>query len=336
MSIFTSFQPSGSGSLQLGNLLGALMPFKNMASKISNKDIFLSVASLHSTTQQFSPNDLKKSRIEMLASFHACGLYDIPNISIFDQCDNNHITEISQLISHIASLGPLEVMTQFKDKGRSNSRDEVPFGLLSYPILMTADILSLQSSIIPVGIDQHQHLQFAKSLIKRINKRFGCEFILPNSYIHNSPKIMDLKFIDKKMSKSRPEGAIFLDDSLDVVSKKIKKATTDNDLIPSTVSELETRPACKNLITMYSSIRNISLQESCDIFSGKGYGVLKGSIIESYEEIITPISNKLADSRKFIIEQPLDVIFPNFDKVLSISESVKNKLKDSMGLGSIK
>lgn len=332
MTIFTSFQPSATGSLQLGNLLGALLPFKQILQDHPKEDAYLSIASFHATTQKFNPADLKKARFEMLASFHACGFFEHQNLSIFDQCHNPFIGELHTLLSHNASLGPLEIMTQFKEKGRSQNRDEVPFGLLSYPILMSADILSLQAQIIPVGSDQNQHLQFARHLIKKINKKFNLNFPIPQALLQETPKIMDLKDPYKKMSKTQPAGALFLEESLDDISKKIKRATTDSDYLPQTLENIEKRPACFNLLSLYAILNQTTLEQACQNFAGLGYQPLKEAIIEAYIKNIYPISQRLKDSRNFLKDKGFDTLYPNNEKAFKKSQETLLLLKEAMGL----
>lgn len=300
--IVTAIQPTHNGAPQLGNLLGALLPLKRLAESNThaNTPIFTAVASLHATTVPgFNPNNLHDARAQCFAALLALDIQRPRNdagtapLYLFDQANIPSIPRMATLLQHIASLGQLELMTQFKDKGRGSERGQVGFGLLSYPVLMAADILSVGGTTVPVGEDQLQHLQLARELAQRANKRFGTRMRTPTPSITDAPRIMDLRVPTQKMSKSHPEGAVFLDQSMDQVHKAFRRATSDSDSLPSEYAGLVDRPAARNLIHIYAAMRHIDVDTACAQFAGQGFASLKQALSDAYAEHIAPIGQRM-------------------------------------------
>lgn len=295
--IFSGIKPTHNGIPHLGNYLGALKQFVR-SDKIEQ---FYCVADLHATTTPFNPSDLKIAILNTAITLKAIGIDTNSNI-IFQQSRVSTHSRLFVLLSHIASLGPLERMTQFKDKSQKSEGREIPFGLLSYPLLMAADILAYKANLVPVGDDQHQHLQLTQELAQRFNFRFNdgkTYFPLPKPLFTVAGKrVMSIRDPGRKMSKTEPDGAIFLDDSKDVVAKKFKRAVSDSLYLPSEVEGLADRPAVRNLIDILAGIENVSLENICLEMGGKGNAALKDRLISSYEAHIGPIRNNFEQYSK--------------------------------------
>ena len=276
--IFSGVQPTG--NLHLGNYLGAIKNFVNLSKEENNKCIFC-VVDLHAITISQNPKELRNNILETVATFIASGIDPKKNI-IFNQSKVSAHSEAAWVLSCTARMGWLNRMTQFKEKA-GKDKEKASIGLYSYPVLMAADILLYDSTHVPVGDDQKQHLELCRDIAQKFNNDYQTEnfFILPEPLIQREfSRIMSLKDGTKKMSKSDNSdlSRINLTDEKDLIINKIKKAKTDTLPMPSRIDELQTRPEAKNLIGIYSSLTGFTLDKTIEKFSEKKiFQVLKRS-----------------------------------------------------------
>ena len=301
--IFSGVQPSG--NLHLGNYLGAIKNFVELNNEKENHCIFC-VVDLHAITVNQDPKQLKDNIRETVATFIASGI-DPKKSIIFNQSKVSAHSEAAWILSCTARLGWLNRMTQFKEKA-GKDKEKASIGLYSYPVLMAADILLYDSTHVPVGNDQKQHLELCRDIAQKFNNDFNVDdfFKIPEPLIKKEfSRIMSLKDGLKKMSKSEISdlSRINLTDDKDTIVKKIKKAKTDALPIPSTIEELEKRPEAKNLIGIYSSITGLSLEKSILNFSGENFSKFKENLAEALVEKLTPISleiRKLLNEKNYL------------------------------------
>lgn len=286
--IFSGAQPTG--QLHLGNYLGAL---KNWVALQDEYESFYCIVNLHAMTLPYDPKALRQKTLDLARIYLASGID--PEMSvIFVQSDVAEHAELTWVLSCIARMGELERMTQFKDKAKGNS-ERAGVGLFTYPVLMAADILLYQTDLVPVGKDQKQHLELTRDLAERFNRDFGETFKLPDPYIPPvGANILSLQEPTKKMSKSDEDanGAIFLLDDADTITKKIKRAVTDSG---SEIKFDTERPAINNLLTIYQLLTGKSAAECEEHFAGKGYGQLKGELAETVIEFLRPFQDRVHD-----------------------------------------
>lgn len=302
--MISGIQPTGIPTL--GNYLGAI---KNFVTFSQNYDSYIFIADLHSVTQNIEPETLRKNTLSLAAFYIACGL-NHDSCSIFVQSQNPHHSQLGWLMITQTGLGELNRMTQFKDKRAKFKEDHIPSGLLNYPSLQAADIALYNADIVPIGQDQKQHLELTKILINRVNKRYNLNLNIPEAKMpQNTKKIMSLQNPLKKMSKSDEKilGTIFLDDSLETITKKIKKAVTDND--GEVRFDVENKPGISNLINIYQILTNKSYEEIEQEFLGQNYGVFKDKLTKVIWNEIEPIQKKYYELLK------------NENKICSILES---------------
>ena len=291
--IFSGVQPTG--NLHLGNYLGAIKNFVDLNKNKANECIFC-VVDLHAITVNQDPRKLKNNILETVATFLACGIDPSKSI-IFNQSKVSAHSEASWILSCVAKIGWLNRMTQFKEKAGKN-REKASIGLYSYPVLMAADILLYDSTHVPVGDDQKQHLELCRDIAQKFNNDFNMNdfFKIPEPLIQKKfSRIMSLKDGLKKMSKSDLSdlSRINLTDKKDLIINKIKKAKTDSLTMPVSRDELDKRPEVKNLIYIYSSIADKDLEESINEFSGKNFSEFKETLSEVLSDRIGPISSEI-------------------------------------------
>ncbi|MBP5694336.1 MAG: tryptophan--tRNA ligase, partial [Bacilli bacterium] len=286
----TGLKPTG--DLTLGNYIGAI---KQMIKKQDDYENYIFVADLHALTIYQDPKELRDRIKKFIGMYIACGIDPAKNV-IYVQSDNEFIPCISWILECTTYYGEASRMIQFKEKSKENANFSV--GLLTYPVLMAADILYVDADIVPVGIDQKQHVELARDIAIRFNKKYGETFKIPEPLIEESgTKIRDLKDPLKKMSKSEenPVGVISLFDDLDVIRKKIMSATTDSEM--RIVFDEENKPGISNLINIVVSLTDKTIKEVEEMFVGKNYGEFKkyvadivvqkiGAIQEKYDKIM--------------------------------------------------
>jgi len=322
--IFSGVQPTG--NLHLGNYIGAIKNFVNLQNDPNNFCIYC-VVDLHAITSVKNPKELKKNIRETAAAFIASGL-DFKKSIIFNQSLVPAHTECSWILSCIARMGWLNRMTQFKEKG-GKDKEKTSVGLYIYPILMAADILLYDSTHVPVGEDQKQHLELSRDIANKFNLDFNAPnfLIAPEPLIQkNFARIMSLKDGIKKMSKSDPSelSRINLNDNSDQILNKIKKAKTDTEPLPENENGLSNRPEAKNLLGIYSSLSDQPLSKTINEFSGKNFYEFKKKLTNLVVDKISPISNeinKLLKDENFIDK----VLKDGAEKANEIaSEKIKN------------
>ena len=301
--IFSGVQPTG--NLHLGNYLGAIKNFVELQNEKDNECVYC-VVDLHAITVKQDPKILKDNIRETTAAFLASGL-DYKKSIIFNQSLVPAHSEGSWILGCIARMGWLNRMTQFKEKA-GKDKEKASVGLYIYPILMAADILLYDSTHVPVGEDQKQHLELSRDIAQKFNLDFKSPDFLkaPEPLIQkNFARIMSLKDGTKKMSKSDPSdlSRINLTDKKDEIVNKIKKAKTDNSALPSDDKKLNERPEVENLLGIYSSLSNQTLSDSINEFGGKNFSEFKQKLSDLVVAKISPISdeiNKLKKDNNFI------------------------------------
>jgi tryptophanyl-tRNA synthetase len=328
--IFSGVQPTG--NLHLGNYLGAIKNFVELQNDKGNHCIFC-VVDLHAITVKQDPRELKNNIRETAATFIASGINPDNNI-IFNQSMVSAHSEAAWILSCVSRIGWLNRMTQFKEKA-GKDKEKASIGLYSYPVLMAADILLYDATHVPVGDDQKQHLELCRDIAQKFNNDFNApEFLrVPEPLIQKQfSRIMSLKDGLKKMSKSDPSdlSRINLTDSKDEIVNKIKKAKTDPLPLPKNIDELVERPEAENLLGIYSSLKNQSLQNSIDEFSGKNFSEFKIELSDVLVEKIEPISKKIKELLND--EKYLDTILLEGSKKADIVASKKIKeIKELVG-----
>ena len=328
--IFSGVQPTG--NLHLGNYLGAIKNFVELQNKKENHCIFC-VVDLHAITVKQDPKELKKNIRETAATFIASGIDPINNI-IFNQSMVPSHSEAAWILSCVSRIGWLNRMTQFKEKA-GKEKEKASIGLYSYPVLMAADILLYDSTHVPVGDDQKQHLELCRDIAQKFNNDFEAPGFLkvPEPLIQKQfSRIMSLKDGIKKMSKSDPSdlSRINLMDDKDEILNKIKKAKTDPLPLPEDIKDLVERPETKNLLGIYSSLKGQSLENSLIEFSGKNFSEFKEKLSKALIEKIVPISKeitKLLDDEKYLDE----ILLKGSDKANEIASKKIKKIKELVG-----
>jgi tryptophanyl-tRNA synthetase len=294
--ILSGVQPTG--NLHLGNYLGAI---KNFVKLQKDYECYFMLADLHSITLFQDPKQLRENIIETAAVFLACGLDPKKNI-IFCQSSVAGHSELAWIFNCVARIGWLNRMTQFKEKAGSN-KEKASVGLYSYPTLMAADILLYRATHVPVGEDQKQHLELCRDIALKFNNDFNCKdfFTLPEPIITKEvARIMSLKDGTKKMSKSDDSEAsrINLTDSEEDIIQKIKKAKTDNDLLPDAESKLVDRPEARNLVNIFSILNGSTIEKTLKQLSGKNFSELKNKLSDILIKEILPIGKKIKEFKK--------------------------------------
>ena len=328
--IFSGVQPTG--NLHLGNYLGAIKNFVDLNNDTQNKCIFC-VVDLHAITVSQNPKVLKSNIHETVATFVASGI-DPKKSIIFNQSQVSAHSEAAWILSCVARMGWLNRMTQFKEKA-GRDKEKASLGLYSYPVLMAADILLYDSTHVPVGDDQKQHLELCRDIAQKFNNDYEIEnfFIIPEPLIKKEfSRIMSLKDGLKKMSKSEISdlSRINLTDDKDQIINKIKKAKTDTLPLPSTIEELEKRPEAKNLIGIYSSLTNNTFQKSIDEFSGKNFSEFKEKLSDVIVNEINPISLRIKEllSDKVFLEK---ILRDGHEKANEIASEKIKKIHEIVG-----
>ena len=301
--IFSGVQPTG--NLHLGNYLGAIKNFVKLNNDNENECVFC-VVDLHAITVKQDPKELRNSIRETVATFVACGI-DPEKSIIFNQSTVAAHSEAAWILNCVARMGWLNRITQFKEKA-GKDKEKASLGLYSYPILMAADILLYDTSHVPVGEDQKQHLELCRDIAQKFNTDYNVNDFLkvPEPLIQKEfSRIMSLKDGSKKMSKSELSdlSRINLTDKKDAIINKIKKAKTDPLPLPASIDELVNRPEAKNLLGIYSSITNTTLDKSVNEFNGKNFSKFKEKLSLALVEKIDPISSeirKLTEDKSFL------------------------------------
>lgn len=283
--ILTGLKPSG--ELTLGSLIGGI---SQMVKLQDEYDSFMFVPDMHAITVKQDPKELRERIRKNVALYLACGVDPNKN-TIYLQSENLYHANLSWVLECTTYMGEASRMTQYKDK--SSKGENVSVGLFTYPILMAADILLYDADYVPVGIDQKQHVELARDLALRFNKTYGDTFKMPEALIPEvGAKIMDLQEPTKKMSKSDEtyKGVILLLDDEKVIRKKIMSAVTDSE--NKVYYDRENKPGISNLLTIYSSLKNISIEEAENYFKDYNYGNLKKEVADLVSSVLLDIQDK--------------------------------------------
>lgn len=305
--LISGVQPTG--KLHLGNYLGALKNFVELQNSDKYQCYFF-IADLHSLTEDFNPQKKPKQILDLTADFLAAGL-DPKKSTIFVQSQIPAHSELAWILNTITPFGELRRMTQFKEKlslqgsptgfGPSylatDDADELAnIGLFDYPVLMAADILLYDAQFVPVGEDQLQHLEFARTIVRKFNNKFGKIFIEPKALLTNIPRLMSLNDPAKKMSKSQPSGCIFLNDSPKIIQEKLARAVTDSDR--EIKYDLKNKPAVSNLLMIYSALSDKPIKTLEEEYAGKGYADFKKDLAKVISKSLEPFQKTKITSAK--------------------------------------
>ncbi|MGN0335811.1 MAG: tryptophan--tRNA ligase [Lachnospiraceae bacterium] len=289
--LFSGMQATG--NLTLGNYLGAL---KNWVTLSDEYECFYSVVDMHSITVRQDPAELRRRARKLLTLYIAAGLDPEKNCIYYQSHVSGH-AELAWILNCYTYMGELQRMTQFKDKAAKHA-DNINAGLFTYPVLMAADILLYQADVVPVGIDQMQHLELTRDIAQRFNGIYGDVFTVPEAYIGKvGAKIMSLQDPSKKMSKSdeNVNASIYLTDDPDTIMRKCKRAVTDSE---AQVRFSDEQPGIRNLISIYSACTGKTPEEVEREFDGKGYGEFKPAVGEAVIDVLRPLQERIADLEK--------------------------------------
>ena len=281
--LLSGIQPSG--DLHLGNYLGAI---KNWAELSDQFDCYWFMADLHTITVRQEPAELRRRTLTQIATYIACGL-DPEKNTLFVQSHVHQHAELGWVLACHTMFGELSRMTQFKDKSAKHA-DNINAGLFTYPCLMAADILLYRPDFVPVGEDQKQHVEICRDVANRFNHVYGDVFKVPEPYIPKAgARVMSLNQPETKMSKSIPEGCVFLLEKPEDIMRKFKRAVTDSDTERCVRYDRENKPGVSNLMSIYSAVTGKSYEEIEAEFEGKGYGAFKPEVGETVVELLRPI-----------------------------------------------
>lgn len=281
--LLSGIQPSG--DLHLGNYLGAI---KNWAELSDSFTCYWFMADLHTITVRQVPAELRRRTLTQIATYIACGL-DPDKNTIFVQSHIPAHAQLAWVLECYTMFGELSRMTQFKDKSAKHA-DNINAGLFTYPSLMAADILLYQPDFVPVGADQKQHVEICRDIANRFNGIYGEVFKIPEPYIPKAgARVMSLNQPDTKMSKSLPEGCVFLMEKPEDIMRKFKRAITDSDRENCVRYAPEEKPGVANLMQIYSAVTGKSFEAIEAEFAGQGYGAFKPAVGEAVVEMLRPI-----------------------------------------------
>lgn len=283
---FSGVQPSG--NLTIGNYLGAI---RNFSEYSQNYKTFYCVVDEHAITVRQIPAELRRRTYETLALYMACGLNPETNTLYVQSMVHEH-AELAWILNCFTMFGELSRMTQFKDKSAKHA-DNINAGLFTYPALMAADILLYQTDVVPVGIDQKQHVELCRDVAERFNQIYPGTFTVPEPVIsQNGKKIMSLADPTKKMSKSdeNVNAVVYILDDRDTIIRKFKRAVTDSG--SEVVFDPDEKPGVSNLMTIYSCFTGKNTEEITREFAGKGYGDFKLAVGEVTADALAPVQEK--------------------------------------------
>ncbi len=280
--LYSAVQPSG--NLTIGNYVGAIRNWVKLQHEFT---CFYAIADLHAITVRQVPAELRRHTLELAALYIACGI-DPEKCTLYVQSHVSAHAELAWILNTITYVGEMERMTQFKDKAAKHA-ENVNMGLMAYPVLMAADILLYQAHVVPVGIDQRQHLEITRDIATRFNNRYGETFRIPEAYIvKEGAKIGSLQDPVHKMSKSdeNPNASVYMADDRDTIIRKFKRAVTDSD---NRIVASEDKPGVTNLLNIYASFKGCTVAEAEKEFEGKGYGDFKLAVGETVADALAPI-----------------------------------------------
>ena len=314
------------GNIHLGNYLGALKQFVELQ---KDNECIYCIVDMHAITVAQDPEELKSHILDVAALYLAVGV-DPEESIVFVQSEVPGHAELSWLLTCSSYTGELSRMTQFKDKGKG--KESVPTGLFMYPVLMAADILLYDTNIVPVGIDQKQHIELTRDLCNRINNKYGKTFVLPEGrYLKEGAKIMALDDPTKKMSKSAENelSRISLLDDEAKIKKAIMKATTDSDGVVK--FDMENKPGISNLMNIYTAFSDLSIEDIEKKYEGCGYGAFKKDLVQVVIDGLAPIKARFEEIR--YSDELIKILDEGAKKADTIAKEVVKRTKNNLGLG---
>lgn len=337
--LLSGIQPSG--RLHLGNYLGALKNFVDLQNS-GKYECYFFIADLHSLTEQFDPKTKHEQILELAADFLAAGLDPSTSLRtspkksvIFQQSQIPAHSELAFILNTLTPMGELERMTQFKDKTSLHPTSNISHptspnvGLFTYPTLMAADIILYDANFVPTGDDQDQHLELARTLVRKFNARFGKTFIEPKNLHTETPRVMSLGDPMKKMSKSLPETCLFLDDAPEIIKSRIKRAITDSG------SEIkfdpERKPAISNLLKIYSALNNQAVKQVEQSFAKSSYSDFKSSLAD----LVVSHFSGFRTKKKSLLTEPQTLVATLLSGSKAASKIASKKMeevKEKIGL----
>ena len=327
--VFSGIQPSG--SLHLGNYLGALRRFARMQD--DGVETIYCVVDLHAVTVWQDPADLARATRELTAAYIASGL-DPEKSILFNQSQVPAHAELAWLFNCVARVGWMYRMTQFKDKAGKNAENS-SLGLLAYPALMAADILAYHATHVPVGEDQKQHIELTRDIAAKFNHDYGVDFFpITEPVIEGvATRVMSLRDGTKKMSKSDPSdlSRINLTDDADAIAAKIRKARTDAAPLPETLAELAGRAEAKNLVNIYAALSDETAEAVVARFAGKPFSEFKPALADLAVAELAPITARMTD----LLSDPAEIdrqLAYGADKAAAISEPIVAQARAIMGM----
>lgn len=324
MRVFSGIQPTG--AIHIGNYLGAIRQWVDLQEKA---ECVFCIVDLHALTTPFNPKNLQDLILEKVIIYLAAGI-DPEKSIIFIQSQVKEHTELCWLLNTVTPVGDLTRMTQYKEKAKKFKKN-LNAGLLNYPILMAADILLYQTDIVPVGEDQKQHVELARTIARKFNQKFGQTFKVPEVKLQKTgAKIMSLTQPTKKMSKTdKTESYIGLFDTPEIIKEKIMKAVTDTGKVIK--YSPEKKPGISNLLTIYSSLSEKSIKDVERKFKGKGYAELKKSLIDLLINSLEPFRRK----RKELLAREVyvkEILGQGAKRAQIIAQSTLQEVRKKMGL----
>ncbi len=322
--MLSGIQPTG--TITLGNYLGAVKNWQTMQADFNS--IFF-IADLHALTVKRDPKEFRQTALSFFAQFLACGLDPEKAIMYFQSQVKEH-TELTWLLNCNTYVGELSRMTQFKDKSAKHS-DNINMGLMDYPVLMASDILLFGSNLVPVGIDQKQHLELTRDIATRFNNRYGNTLVVPEAYIPPmGAKICSLQDPSAKMSKSDPDqnSSVSIIDDASTIIKRFKRAVTDSD---NQIIAREDKPGITNLLNIYSAIQDKSIADAEKEFAGMGYGNFKQIVGEAVVEKFAPIK---AEYEHYMKDKTFiaDIAKSGAERASAMGRRTVDKVKKKVGL----
>ena len=322
--IFSGIQPTG--TFTLGNYIGAI---RNWGKLQDDYNCIYSIVDMHAITVKQDPAQLRKHTIEAYALIMACGVDPQKSIA-FIQSHNKCHAEMNWVLSCSTQFGELSRMTQFKAK--SQGKESVGAGLLTYPTLMAADILLYDTDVVPVGNDQKQHIELTRDLAIRVNHHYGKTFVVPDGrFMKEGARIMALDDPTSKMSKSAENihSRISLLDEPSKIKKSIMKATTDSDGIVK--FDAENKPGISNLLNIYSALSEKTVAELETMYEGKGYGDFKKDLVEVTIDALAPIKQRYQEIRES--KELIEILNDGAQKADAIAQETMKRVRKNFGLG---
>lgn len=286
--LYSAVQPTN--ALTIGNYIGAI---RNMVALQDEYDCTYAIANMHAITVRQQPAQLRANTLSVLALYLACGI-DPAKCTLYVQSHVPCHAELAWVLNTFTYVGEMERMTQFKDKSAKHA-DNINMGLMDYPVLMAADILLYNADVVPVGIDQRQHLEICRDIAVRFNNIYSPTFVVPEGvYPKVGAKISDLLDPSKKMSKSSENaaGTVFMNDDRDAIIRKFRRAVTDSEGVVR--YDPEAKPGISNLLSIYTVFTGRSIAQAEAEFAGKGYGDFKSAVAETVADCLAPVQAEQA------------------------------------------